>query len=59
MEISGNVLKSIPTKIPPYILTEKFTQLCKPIFSYQAKLELEIMKLNQLLTVINSSLVSC
>ncbi len=59
MEISGNVLKSIPTKIPPYILTEKFTQLCKPIFSYQAKLELEIMKLNQLLAVINSSLVSC
>lgn len=59
MEISGNVLKSIPTKIPPYILTEKFTQLCKPIFSYQAKLEFEIMKLNQLLAVINSSLVSC
>ena len=59
MEISGNVLKSIPTKIPPYILTEKFTQLCKPIFSYQAKLELEIMKLNQLLAVINSSLVAC
>lgn len=27
--------------------------------SYQAKLELEIVKLNQLLTVINSSLVSC
>lgn len=59
MEISGNVLKSIPTKIPPCSLTEKFTQLCKPMFSYQAKLELEIMKLNQLLTVINSSLVAC
>ena len=59
MEISGNVLKSIPTKIPPCSLTKKFTQLCKPIFSYQSKLEFEIMKLNQLLAVINSSLVSC
>ena len=59
MEISGNFLKSIPTKISPCSLTKKFKQLCKPIFSYQAKLEFEIIKLNQLLTVIHSSLVAC
>lgn len=47
MEISGNVLKNIPTKIPPFDLTEKFTQLAKSIFSYQAELEVEITKLNE------------
>ena len=48
MEISGNVLKSIPVSIPPEELTRKFTDLCKPIFIQQEQIEMEIGKLIEL-----------
>ena len=48
MEISGNVLKSIPVAIPPKELTHEFTQLCQPIFSCQQQIEAEITKLTEM-----------
>lgn len=48
MEISGNVLKEIPVTIPPTELTQKFTNICKPIFTHQEQLEAEIGQLNEL-----------
>lgn len=48
MEISGNVLKTIPVSIPPEELTQKFTSLCQPIFTYQEQIEAEIDQLIEL-----------
>ena len=48
MEISGNVLKSIPVAIPPKELTQEFTQLCQSIFSCQQQIEAEITKLTEM-----------
>ena len=48
MEISGNVLKDIPVSIPPEELTQKFSVLCQPIFTYQEQIEAEIAKLIEL-----------
>ena len=48
MEISGNVLKSIPVVIPPEDVTEQFASLCKPILTYQQQIEAEIERLTEL-----------
>lgn len=48
MEISGNVLKDIPVSIPPEELTQKFSVLCQPIFTYQEQIEAEIAQLIEL-----------
>ena len=48
MEISGSVLKGIPVSIPPKDLTLKFSELCKPIFAHQQKVETEIDQLTEL-----------
>lgn len=48
MEISGNVLKTIPVSVPPKALTKKFTDLCQPIFLHQEQLEAEIEQLDEL-----------
>ena len=48
MEISGNVLKSIPAIIPPENVAKKFAFLCKPIFTYQQQIETEIERLTEI-----------
>lgn len=48
MEISGNVLKEIPVSIPPEELTQKFADLCEPIFRHQEQIEAEIDHLLEL-----------
>lgn len=48
MEISGNVLKSISVAIPPKELTQKFNDICAPLFGYQEQTEMEIVQLNEL-----------
>lgn len=48
MEISGNVLKEIPVSIPPEELTQKFADMCKPIFRHQEQIEAEIDHLLEL-----------
>ena len=48
MEISGNILKDIPVSIPPEELTQKFSVLCQPIFTYQEQIEAEIAQLIEL-----------
>lgn len=48
MEISGNVLKTIPVSVPPKALTKKFTDLCQPIFLHQEQIEAEIEQLVEL-----------
>lgn len=48
MEISGNVLKEIPVSIPPEELTQKFADLCEPIFRHQEQIEDEIDHLLEL-----------
>ncbi len=48
MEISSNVLKSVPVSIPPKALTKKFSFVCKPIFAYQEQIEAEILQLYEL-----------
>lgn len=48
MEISGNVLKEIPVSIPTEELTQKFADLCEPIFKHQEQTEAEIDHLLEL-----------
>lgn len=48
MEISGNALKEIPVSIPPEELTQKFADLCEPIFRHQEQIEAEIDHLLEL-----------
>lgn len=48
MEVSGNVLKTIPVSIPPERLTQKFTALCQPILTHQEQIESEIEQLIEL-----------
>lgn len=48
MEISGNVLKSIPVVIPPENIVKQFAYLCKPILTYQQQIEAEIERLTEL-----------
>ena len=48
MEVSGNVLKTIPVSIPPEGLTQKFTALCQPILTHQEQIESEIEQLIEL-----------
>ena len=58
MEIAGNVLKSIPTLLPPQALTHKFTRICEPIFNTQKQIEREIDDLNTLQDTLISQLSS-
>ena len=59
MEISGNVLKDIPVSIPPEELTQKFSVLCQPIFTYQEQIEAEIDQLIELQRTMVSQISSC
>ena len=58
MEISGNVLKSIPAIIPPENVAKKFAFLCKPIFTYQQQIETEIERLTEIQTSMISQISS-
>ena len=58
MEISGNVLKDIPVYIPTKELTQKFADLCEPIFAHQEQIEAEIVQLHELQQTMVSQLSS-
>ena len=55
MEVSGNVLKSIPAIIPKPDVASRFAAICMPLFEAQRQNELEIGKLQEL----RQTLISC
>lgn len=58
MEISGNVLKGIPAKIPNLDVAKNFSNQCQPLFEYQRRNELEIAKLQEFRQILVSSMSS-
>lgn len=58
MEISGNVLKSIPISVPDKANVTKFNAFCVPIFKYQEQIETEIRGLQELQQTMVSKLSS-
>ena len=58
MEISGNVLKSIPAFLPEVKSLERFQDACKPVFEQQMLNEKEIKALNTLKSTLISKMSS-
>ena len=58
MEVSGNVLKSIPAIVPKPAVAAQFTAICTPLFNEQRQNELEIGRLQELQQTLVSSISS-
>ena len=58
MEVSGNVLKSIPAIVPKPEVAFRFAAICKPLFDEQRQNELEIGRLQELRQTLISSISS-
>ena len=58
MEVSGNVLKSIPAIVPKPEVTSRFAGICMPLFEEQRQNELEIGRLQELRQTLISSISS-
>ena len=58
MEVSGNVLKSIPAIVPNPEVASRFTAICTPLFDEQRQNELEIGRLQELRQTLISSISS-
>lgn len=58
MEVSGNVLKSIPAIVPKPEVASRFTAICTPLFHEQRQNELEIGRLQELRQTLISSISS-
>ena len=58
IEVSGNVMKSIPAIIPKPDVAKQFNTLCNPIFEVQRENELEISRLQELRQTVISSISS-
>ena len=58
MEVSGNVLTSIPAIVPKPEVASRFTAICKPLFDEQRQNELEIGRLQELRQTLISSISS-
>ena len=56
MEVSGNVLKSIPAIVPKPEVASRFAGICMPIFEEQRQNELEIGRLQELLQTLICSI---
>ena len=58
MEVSGNVLKSIPAIVPKPEVASRFAAICMPLFEEQRQNELEIGRLQELRQTLISSISS-
>lgn len=58
MEVSGNVLKSIPAIVPKPEVASRFAAICMPLFEEQRQNELEIGRLQELRKTLISSISS-
>ena len=58
MEVSGNVLKSIPAIVPKPEVASRFAAICMPLFEEQRQNELEIGRLQELLQTLISNISS-
>ena len=58
MEVSGNVLKSIPAIVPKPKVASRFAAICMPLFEEQRQNELEIGRLQELRQTLISSISS-
>ena len=58
MEVSGNVLKSIPAFVPKPEVASRFAAICMPLFEEQRQNELEIGRLQELRQTLISSISS-
>ena len=58
MEVSGNVLKSIPAIVPKPEVASRFAATCMPLFEEQRQNELEIGRLQELRQTLISSISS-
>ena len=58
MEVSGNVLKSIPAIVPKPKIASRFATICMPLFEEQRQNELEIGRLQELRQTLISSISS-